>query len=39
MKVSDIITNIMKIMWRRLKRILSSRFKDIQKSAKSQNLE
>ena len=39
MKVSDLIMYIMKIMWRDLKKIRSSRFRDIQKSAKSQNFE
>ena len=39
MKVSDIIIYIMKIMWRDFKKIRSSRFRDIQKSAKSPNLE
>ena len=34
MKVSDRIIYIMKIMWRDFKKIRSSRFKDIQKSAK-----
>ena len=37
MKVSDIIIYITKIMWWVLKRILSSSFRDIQESAKSQN--
>ena len=35
MKVSDIIIYIMKIMWRDFKKIRSSRFRDIQKSAKN----
>ena len=39
MKVSDIIIYIIKIMWRGLKRILLSHFRDTQKSAKGQNLE
>ena len=39
MKVSDIIIYIMEIMWRDLKKIRSSRFRDIQKSAKSPNFE
>ena len=39
MKVSDIMLYIMKIMRWVLKRILLSRVRDIQKSAKSQNLE
>ena len=39
MKVSDIITHIMKIMAFDFKRIRSSSFRDIQKSAKSQDLE
>ena len=39
MKVSDIIIYIMKIMWRGFKKIRSSRFRDIQKSAKSSNFE
>ena len=39
MKVSDIIIYIMKIMWRDFKKIRSSRFRDIQKSAKSPNFE
>ena len=39
MKVSDIITHIMKIMGFDFKRIRSSSFRDIQKSAKSQDLE
>ena len=38
MEVSDIAKYITKIMWWGLKRILSSRFRDIQKSDKSQNL-
>ena len=33
MKFSDIIINIMKIMWRDFKNIRSSRFRDIQKRA------
>ena len=36
MEVSDIAKYITKIMWWGLKRILSSRFRDIQKSDKSQ---
>ena len=39
MKVSDIIIYIMKIMWRGFKKIRSSRFRDIQKSAKRPNFE
>ena len=39
MKVSDIIIHIMKITWRDFKKNRSSRFRDIQKSAKSPNLE
>ena len=39
MKVSGIIIYIVKIMWWGLERILSSRFRNIQNSAKSQNLE
>ena len=39
MKVSDIIIYIMKIMWRDFKKIRSSRFGDIQESAKSPNSE
>ena len=35
MKFSDIIINIMKIMWRDFKNIRSSRFRDIQKKKKS----
>ena len=35
MEVSDIIIYIMEIMWTDLKKIRSSRFRDIQKSAKS----
>ena len=35
MKVSDIIIHIIKIMWRDLKKIRLSRFRDMQKSAKS----
>ena len=38
MEVSDIAKYITKIMWWGLKRILSSRVRDIQKSDKSQNL-
>ena len=38
-KLSDIIIYIMDIMWWGLKRILSSRSRDLQKSAKSQKLE
>ena len=34
MKLSDVIINIMKIMWWGLKKIPSSRFRDIQKGAK-----
>ena len=34
MKFSDIIINIMKIMWRDFKNIRSSRFRDIQKKKK-----
>ena len=37
--VSDINIYITEIVWWGLKRILSSRFRDVQKSAKSQNLE
>ena len=33
MKVSDIIIYMMKIMWRDLKKIRSSRFRDIKKKA------
>ena len=39
MKILDIIMYIMKIMWREFKKILSSRFRDIKKSAKSPNFE
>ena len=39
MKVSDNFIYIMKIMWRDFKKIPSSRFGDIQKSAKSPNCE
>ena len=39
MKVSDIIMHIMKIIWWGLKRILSSRSRDIQRNANNQNLE
>ena len=39
MKVSDVITYIMKIMRFGFKKIRSSSFRDIQKSAKSQDLE
>ena len=39
MKVSDIITYIMKIMRFGFKKIRSSSFRDTQKSAKSQDLE
>ena len=39
MNVSDIITYIMKIMWFDLKKIRSSSFRDIQKGAKSRDLE
>jgi len=39
MKVSDIITYFMKIMEFCFKQIRSSSFRDIQKSAKSQDLE
>jgi len=39
MNISDIITYIMKIMGFGLKKIRSSSFRDIQKSAKSQDLE
>ena len=39
MKVSDVITYIMKIMGFDFKKIRSSSFRDIQKSAKSQDLE
>ena len=38
MEVSDIAKYFTKIMWWGLKRILSSRCRDIQKSDKSQNL-
>ena len=38
MKVSDIFIYIMKIMWRDLEKIRSSRFGDIQESAKVQIL-
>ena len=38
MKVSDIITYIMKIMGFGFKKIRSSSFRDVQKSAKSQDL-
>ena len=37
MKVSFIIVYIVEIMWRGSKGILSSRSRDLQKSAKSQN--
>ena len=37
MKVSDIVIYIMKIVWWGLKRILSSRVRDIRRSTKSQN--
>ena len=39
MKVSDVIIYIMKIMWRDFRKICSSCFRDIQKSAKSPNFE
>ena len=39
MKVSDIITYIMKIIEFDFKRFRSSSFRDIQRSAKSQDLE
>ena len=39
MKVSDIITYIMKVMGFDFKEIRSSSFRDIQKSAESQDLE
>jgi len=39
MEVSDIITYIMKIIRFGFKKIRSSRFRDIQKRAKSQDLE
>ena len=39
MKVSDLITYIKKIMWRDFKKIRSSRFIGMQKSAKSPNFE
>ena len=39
MKVSDIIMHVMKIIWWGLEIILSSRSRDIEKSAKNQNLE
>ena len=39
MKVSDIIVYIMKIVLGDFKKIRSSRFKDIQKNAKSPNFE
>ena len=39
MKVTDIFIYIMKIMWRDFKKIRSSRFGDIQESAKSPNSE
>ena len=39
MKVSDINIYIMKIMWRYLKKIRPSRFRDKQNSAKSPNFE
>ena len=38
MKVSDIITYIMKIMWFDFKNIRSSSFKDKQKSAESDKI-
>ena len=38
-KVSDIIMHIMKIIWWGLKRILSSRSRDLQRNANNQNLE
>ena len=37
MKASDLIVYIVKIIWWGLKRILSNRSRDAQKSAKSQN--
>ena len=39
MKLSDLIIYIMKIMWSDFKNILSSHFRDIQKSAKSPDFE
>ena len=39
MKVSDIFIYIMKIMWRDFEKILSSRFGNIQESAKNPNSE
>ena len=39
MEVSDLIIYIMKIMWRDLKIIRSSGFRDIQENAKSANFE
>ena len=39
MKVSDITTYVMKVMGFGFKKIRSSSFRDIQKSAKSQDLE
>ena len=39
MEVSDIFIYIMKIMWRDFKKIRSSRFRDIQESAKGPNSE
>ena len=39
MKVSDLTIYIMKIMWRDFKKIRSSRFGDVQKSAESPNFE
>ena len=39
MEVSDFLIYIMKIMWRDLKKICSSRLRDAQKSAKSPNFE
>ena len=39
MKVSDLIIYSMKIIWRDFKKIRSSRFSDIQKSAESPNFE
>ena len=39
MKVSDLIIYITNIMWRDSKQIRSSRFRDMQKSAKSPNFE
>ena len=39
MKISDIIKYIMKIKWTDFKKIRLSRFRDIQKSAKSLNFE